>query len=102
VVGCPDTGGDGWPDTGNRVDCGSGDAGADHSVGIVGAAQGVGAGSACQSELVDQSVDGQAGGCSPVGSGVRSLSLLDVMGSLFRRRWWFCLRSEHHPDLRTA
>jgi len=88
VVGWPDIGGGDWPHSGNRVDCGSGDAGADHSVGIVGGAQGVGAGSACQSELVDQSVDGQAGGCPPeFGSGVRSLSLSDVMGSLFRRRW---------------
>jgi hypothetical protein len=78
----------GWLDSGGLVDWGSVDAGADHSVGIVGGAHGLGVGSACQSELVDQSVDGQAGACPPdVGSGVRSLSLVDVMGSLFRRRW---------------
>jgi len=83
---------------------GSVEVGADHSDGIVGRAQGLGAGSACHSEPVDQSVGGHAaGGCPPeAGSEVRSLSLLDVMGKPLDRRWWFCLMPEQHQGLRTA
>jgi hypothetical protein len=45
---------------------GSVEVGADHSDGIVGGAHGLGAGSACHSEPVDQSVGGHAaGGCPP-------------------------------------
>src|SRR5258705_2192769 len=83
---------------------GSVEVGADHSDGIVGGAQGLGAGSACHSEPVDHSVGGHAaGGCPPeAGSEVRSLSLLDVMGKPLDRRWWFCLMPEQHQGLRTA
>src|SRR5712671_6488744 len=73
-------GGVGLSDSDAHPALGSVEVGADHSVGTVGGAQGLGAGSACHSEPVDQSVGGQAaGGCPPeAASKVRSSSLLDV------------------------